>query len=337
MNTHIFRLSRPKKSEVYDTYWKFAVMRNEVFEKRLLDEQGPWSNDPILVEHKFTNVFRAADRVSQYLIDLQYHGCKENSENVFFTTIFFKLFNKIETYQYVRKAMGEVEYPSFNFEIVDDLLTKRLASGKKVYSAAYIMPSAAFGFKHKHTNHLALLKKMMSENVHLRISNAKKLSEIFDILVGYPSLGRFLAFQYTIDLNYSTLIDFSEMDFVIAGPGAINGIKKCFETIGDFSYEDIIKWVCDEQETECARLGLNAPNLFGRPLQLVDCQNLFCEVDKYLRVSHPELNNKSGKSRIKQKFRQIHEGISLFFPPKWGINQNLSKIWKEKAKESTFL
>jgi len=35
----------------------------------------------------------------------------------------------------------------------------------------------------------------------------------------YPSLGDFLTFQFTIDLNYSEPIAFSEMEFVVAGPG----------------------------------------------------------------------------------------------------------------------
>jgi len=41
---------------------------------------------------------------------------------------------------------------------------------------------------------------------------------VFTILKGYPSLGAFLAFQFTIDLNYSEMIDFSEMEFVSRVP-----------------------------------------------------------------------------------------------------------------------
>ena len=45
-------------------------------------------------------------------------------------------------------------------------------------------------------------------------------------------MGDFLAFQYVIDLNYSPLINFSEMDFVVPGPGARSGFRKCFESYG---------------------------------------------------------------------------------------------------------
>ena len=38
-------------------------------------------------------------------------------------------------------------------------------------------------------------------------------------------------------------------------------------------------------------------------MQLIDCQNLFCEVDKYARHAHPEVRGISGRTRIKQSYR----------------------------------
>src|SRR5690606_31233135 len=118
----------------------------------------------------------------------------------------------------------------------------------------------------------------------------------------YPSIGRFLAFQLAIDVNYTTLIDFSEMDFVVAGPGARDGVRKCFSDIGNYTEEDVIRAVADGAEDAFDRLGLPFSGLWGRPLQLIDCQNLFCEVDKYARVAHPEIPGRSQRTRIKRKF-----------------------------------
>src|SRR5690349_12726961 len=53
---------------VYDTYWRFAASRQAMFMKRVAGERPPWTDDPVLASHRFTNVYRAADRVSQYLI-----------------------------------------------------------------------------------------------------------------------------------------------------------------------------------------------------------------------------------------------------------------------------
>ena len=72
------------------------------------------------------------------------------------------------------------------------------------------------------------------------------------MLLCTPTFGSFLAYQYTIDLNYSNIINFSEMDFVVPGPGAKDGIRKCFITLGDFAEADIIKWVTENQNSEFA-------------------------------------------------------------------------------------
>ncbi len=78
--------------------------------------------------------------------------------------------------------------------------------------------------------------------------------------------------------------------------------------------------MADRQEIEFERLGLEFRGLWGRRLQLIDCQNLFCEVGKYARVSHPGTPGRWGRTRIKQRFRPNPERIDYWYPPKWGIN-----------------
>jgi hypothetical protein len=61
-------LSPLKVSAVYNSYWRFAAERQNVFFRRLEGRPGPWTHDPVIRAHKFTNAYRASDRVSQYLI-----------------------------------------------------------------------------------------------------------------------------------------------------------------------------------------------------------------------------------------------------------------------------
>ena len=82
--------------------------------------------------------------------------------------------------------------------------------------------------------------------------------------------------------------------------------------------------MADNQEQEFERLGLTFQSLWGRKLQLIDCQNLFCEVDKYSRVAHPQIAGISGRTRIKQKFSPTGLLESPWYPPKWGINEKIS-------------
>jgi 5-hmdU DNA kinase, helical domain len=64
-----FGFLRPlKPTVVFDTYWRFAVERQNVFFRRIRGDPAPWTTDQVLRVHKFTNAYRASDRVSQYLI-----------------------------------------------------------------------------------------------------------------------------------------------------------------------------------------------------------------------------------------------------------------------------
>jgi len=95
---------------VYDTYWRFAAERQEVFFKRWKNARPPWTSDAILSEYKFTNAYRASDRVSQFLIkDVIYQG-EQSEEELFFRTILFKLFNKIETWRLMERMIGALTY-----------------------------------------------------------------------------------------------------------------------------------------------------------------------------------------------------------------------------------
>ena len=130
-----------------------------------------------------------------------------------------------------------------------------------------------------------------------------------------------MSYQTTIDLNYSDLVNFSENDFTQAGPGALRGMKKVFESLGSLTPSEVIRWMVDNQGDEFNRLGLPFGGLWGRPLHAIDCQGLFCETDKYCREAAPELT--SARKRIKARFTPASSRLPLFFPPKWGLNAAL--------------
>lgn len=312
-----------RTTEVFDTYWRFAAERQSIFFRRIAGAEPPWTKDAVLQCYKFTNAYRASDRVSQFLIrHIIYDGPQEINE-MFFRIILFKTFNKIETWQLLVDNLGQILWREFNFKVYDKILTSAQAVKKSIYSAAYIMPSGGRNSEHrvKHRNHLLLIQKMMADDLPAKISESKSMQEVFNLLRCYPMIGDFLAYQYAIDINYSILTNFSEMSFVVPGPGAKDGIRKCFSDFGGLTEVDIIKLMADRQEDEFARLGLKFESLWGRPLQLIDCQNLFCEVDKYARIVHPEIKGITGRSKIKQALKPNEQPISYFYPPKWNINE----------------
>jgi hypothetical protein len=320
-------LAPAKVSDVYESYWRFAAERQAVFFRRARGEIRPWTDNPVLAIYKFTNAYRASDRVSQYLIrHVIYRGdLPKSPRELFFRILLFKLFNKIETWELLESTVGPIIFEDYRFATYDGVLARAMRAGHRIYSAAYIMPpgSRAFGRSAKHQNHLLLLERMMADGLAERLSQTRTMQEGFEKLRAYPTIGDFLAYQFITDINYSELTDFSEMDFVVPGPGARDGLHKCFVDPGGLNEPELIRLMVDLQEREFERLGLDFQSLWGRRLQLIDCQNLFCEVGKYARVAHPQIAGKTGRVRIKQKFEPTSEPIELFYPPKWKLNDKL--------------
>lgn len=318
-----------KVTPVFDSYWRFAVERQSVFYQRLNGEPGPWSADSIISEHKFTNAYRASDRVSQYLIKhvIYREDLSSTPKEVLFRIILFKLFNKIETWKLLEYELGEISFKNYSFEAYDRVLSRAMGAGGRIYSAAYIMPpgGSVFGYSVKHQNHLRLLERMMSDNLADKLSRSNNMQSAFELLRSYPTIGDFLAYQFVTDINYSGITNFSEMDFVVPGPGARDGLRKCFSDSAGLNEVELIRLMADNQEREFERLGLSFRNLWGRRLQLIDCQNLFCEVDKYARVAHPDVAGISGRTRIKQKFSPTGPLEAPWYPPKWGINEIVNR------------
>jgi thymidylate kinase len=324
-----------KPTLVFDTYWRFAAERQKIFFKKLENVPKPWTDDPILSTFKFTNAYRASDRASQYLIRnvIYREDLPSSPREVFFRIILFKLFNKIETWQLLEDKLGSITYSEYSFDLYDQVLTTAMGSGQAIYSAAYIMPSGGktLGHSVKHRNHLKLIEKMIADELYKKLADAPDMQRGFELLHEYPTIGDFLAYQFITDINYSELTNFSEMEFVIPGPGALDGIRKCFLDRGGLNEPEIIRFMTDIQEAEFERLGLDFESLWGRRLQLIDCQNLFCEVDKYSRVKHPEISGISGRTRIKQKYTSNWQPIKYWYPPKWQINKAIEDYYKGKA------
>lgn len=317
---------------VFHAYWKFAAERQRIFYRRLkqTNEQteGWLTDDAVLQRFKFTNAYRASDRVSQYLIrSVIYRDDLPNDElNLFFRILLFKLFNKIETWRLLEEEIGPLTWETFDFDRYDRILTRKMRSGERIYSAAYIMPSAgsAFGHKLKHQNHLRMIEFLIGHEYPARLTDCKSMGDAFALLLSAPSIGPFLAYQFATDLNYSTLTNFGEDEFVVAGPGALDGIYKCFISPTTIEPADVIRYMRDNQQKHFTDQGIDFPTLWGRPLQLIDCQNVFCEISKYARVAFPEYAGLSGRTRIKQKFSSAGSLPAPWYPPKWNLNARLA-------------
>lgn len=309
-----------KRQEIYDLYWYFANERQNIFIKKLNGDTPPWTNDPILKTYKFCNSYRVNDRVSQYLLkNVIYNGKTYKDEDMLFRIMLFKLFNKESTWELLLKEFKDITLSTFDMKEYSKVLTNAINNNIKIYNDAYIScATKAFGYDRKHDNHLALLNKMfIIDKVQDKILKCTNMEQAFKIIKSYPLIGNFMAYQLITDINYSDIVDWKEDEFTVAGPGSLRGIKKCFIDKGNLSNEDIIRYMYNHQKEEFKRLNLDFKTLGNRKLQLIDIQNIFCELDKYCREKVPSL--KSNRTKIKKKYTPKQTKIEYIYPPKWNI------------------
>ena len=136
-------ISPLKPTPVYDTYWRFAAERQRVFFRRLEGLPPPWTDDPILSAYKFTNAYRASDRVSQYLIRHVIYGegtCRTIPRRSFSESCCSSSSTGSRRGRSWSKRSARSPMPTSPSSITTKRLTRAMAEGTKIYSAAYIMP-----------------------------------------------------------------------------------------------------------------------------------------------------------------------------------------------------
>jgi len=330
------KLEDLQPTKVFETYWPFAAERHSIYVKRLRGEPQPWTSDEDLRKYKFTNIFRVADRVSQHLIRSVIYApdLPSDPEEVVFRILLFKFFNRISTWEEFVRAFGIPSWRDFDERAYVRVLDQLRARGEKIFSGAYQhndLSNYARVSPYKHPRYLRLLRDMMQDKVAAKLRAARTYREAFEVLHRYPLHEDFIAMQHLTDINYSEVINFSEDDFIRAGPGARKGLRKCFEEDsappGSFglrnlpSAEEAAAWITDiagSQELFFEHFGLKPPTLFGRRLSLIDVQNVFCETNKLARVKHPEYSLPKEKLSPK-RFEVTGPLPKQFFPPKWQL------------------
>jgi len=313
-----------RRQEVHRAYWHLACERQGIFERRLAGKPPPWTRDAILGCYRFTNPWRASDRVSQFLIrEVIYTPQPMRAEDQITRIVLFRLLSRPATWRALEQRHGPITGATLRGQRLATSLDQLRREGP-IYTSAFILcANKAYGFDQKHRNHIALVREMLrGGRLSRALARARSLRSVYEALGAFPLIGPFMAYQLAIDLNYSELIDFCEDEFTVPGPGAERGIRKIFPDASRHEMPRLIHGMVDEQEQACASLELVLPRLAAhRRLHAIDCQNLFCELDKYARVAFPDIT--SNRTRIKARFEPSPEALpEPFYPPKWGINES---------------
>jgi len=252
-------------------YYDFIIERENIRLKKERGEPRPWTEDPLLQEYKFTNIYREEDAGTKYYLE-SVIGNKTNEEEILFLTVAYRLVNE-------PKSWDELQYTVDYNKLATEKEIKThmdliIGRNGKVFNGAYMIlgnipiGSSKTGY---YGNYVNRLKKYIPTLLE-RIKACETGKEIHILLMELENIGAFMAYELYSDLVYN-ILPFDENEFVNIGHGALPTLKRIY---GDGDRDEQIRELQKEQSKYLPK--------DWKPLTLRNIEHCCCEYRKYHKL-----------------------------------------------------
>lgn len=303
----------------YDEFFGFAQKRHQIYLDRKAGKPWPWTDDPILRDNYFTNVYRELDKTTVWFRE---HVREDmniyHPEWLLPATLIFRWFNRID--------MGEIIFSSP--ELIDRACIFERYMHSKCWDTPGWLRNEIFRVKPKgpYVNGAYIIK---AENgmdklagvchcidMFMSCANWEEWTKYLDYVCGGDVtlqeswswlksqyyIGPFTAYEIVCDLRYTKLHYRASdiMTWANPGPGAMRGLGRLY---------------CDDPNAKLGRLGsidlmrdlllrskMHWPVMFSEyhqttwpPWEMREVEHTLCEFDKYERV-------RLGQGRSKRRY-----------------------------------
>lgn len=285
-------------------FFEFVFDRQAVWHKRTaLGLPAPWTDDNILQNFRFCNVYRELDggtiAIGKYLAQ------PLPAEQKLFNIIAYRFFNRRDTIENL--FGGLLSEQNFDFKTLEKRFDAKKEEGN-IFSNAYLITAHAYNPDYrpqdKHVQILLMLNdlRFKLEDIIKNLRESAPQEGLKIIAEAVSSAGPFLAGQILLDATYAqNIVPYTANDFLIVGPGAHWGLNIiCGRVLNK-----------KEADAECRKLWQMQPQAFaelkqttdkdwnevrwqsesycgGKYLCLHDVQNSLCEFRKYWRLKQGE-------------------------------------------------
>ena len=306
----------------------FMKARHDIYLDRKAGKPGPWTEDPVLANGRFCNIFRELDTVTIW-VDQNIRQPYADHPHLWFMLAIARYINWPDTLRYLMNEAEPGTWPDEEgFEPAK--LTKALedyaAAGNKVYTGAYMIRAESDPSKewYSWTKHRYIAEIVLGRLWEDREEWQRTLETTPGVLRAFNRLetvwekfqqhryigwGPFMAYEVVTDLRHTRYLRNAPdiWTWANAGPGAIRGLNRLYG-------RDLAAKPRPEQtNAEMLQLmeelnvydepGFNAT--FGEPrdvnprFEMRDVEHSLCEFDKIERVRKGE-----GKMRAKYDWRK---------------------------------
>lgn len=277
--------------EELDRYIYWIEERERIRTKK--EEEGldpPWTDDKILQEYKFCQVFRDDDRTSRWFIEHMRDPLRMSPE-VFMATVIFRWFNLIQTGETILKYDLHTDWDP---TIADVQIRKQ----NQWITGAYVIKSPDGLDKLQGVirciNYMWYRKEEILEKAYNYMDSMEKM---WEYLRGFPFQGPFMAYEIVTDLSFTMFLKDAtdRLTWANAGPGAMRGLNRLTGRPLDFKRKSN-DWVGEMNELyEICKLRLSPSILKSNrhAFELREIEGGLCEFDKYSRILKGEGRTRS--------------------------------------------
>lgn len=257
----------------------FITERHSIYLERHAGISWPWTEDPILQQYRFCNVYRNLDKETQLIHDNWLRKLKRN-EDLWFACVVARLVNWWPTLSTLKLP---VPWDPLDFVTFMD---KRKAAGQKVFTGAYMVRADAVVSGSK-AAYLAdyVLTPLWHDRDKVRPHKGDTLETFHQRLMQYRDMGSFMAAQVVADAKYFDAHLLKSKDWhtwAASGPGSRRGLNRVMGLTPNDHWSEAA-W-----RAQFAALHEKMCSLIeNEEMQYVtgqDLQNCLCEFDKYERV-----------------------------------------------------
>jgi len=306
------RFSFESGSETVESFFDFVNERHRIFLKKEAGEPRPWTEDPVLQEFKFTNVFRELDAGTIALRDMIQRGIgfgmdaggsvpqtivsDTEAPLVAWNIIWYRLFNWHE----------HATDPGFCFDPAH--LAARLRRKKvyqeKIFTAAHMTVGKAGISKLEFM--LPTCEQIFEsrENIARMCREKRCLWDLWKYLQTFMGIGEFIGYEIVTDFRWydALLSDAKDIDFwVNTGPGCVRGLRRMglaenlrsISMLWELAPDYLESHVVTHHKKFCQAHDLQVE---WPPFELREIEHALCEFDKWCRTRH-------GEGRPRERYR----------------------------------
>lgn len=262
--------------ESVDALEIFIVKRHQIWINRNAGMSKPWTDDPILLNYRFCNVYRELDTVTEW-VARNWREPNADHPDLWFAMAVARWVNWPDTLQEIGLPLPWIPKKFIA------AMTKRRDMGLKVWTGAYMIGTQGNAKDKPLFIAEDVLAPLWKRRDELRPRKGMSLAEFAQPIIDTKNQGSFMVGQIVADIKYAgPLRDAPDWwTWAVSGPGSRRGLNRIYGRDLDKGWNEYI-WLQHLTKLRHALLEQLPP--WMPELHAQDLQNALCEFDKYERV-----------------------------------------------------